>query len=90
MSTDRRNPTVEIDREIYEKIQNLAKEEKKKVKPFINELLEQFIEKGPLIEDWNKEIISRLERIEIKEYGGVWPDYGKKNMEKKSAQKNKN
>ena len=85
MSSDRRNPTVEIDREIYEKIQNLAKEKKKKVKPFINELLEQFIENGSLNDEWQKELNLRLDRVEMKEFGGVWPDYGKKKMEKKSA-----
>lgn len=87
MSSDRRNPTVEIDRDTYEKIQNLAKEKKKKVKPFINELLEQFIEKGPWSDKKQKEVLLRLEKIEMKEYGGVWPNYGKKNMEKKSVQK---
>ena len=85
MSLDRRNPTVEIDREIYEKIQNLAKEKKKKVKPFINELLEQFIEKGPWSDEKQKEFLLRINKIEMKEFGGVWPNYGKKKMEKKSA-----
>ena len=88
MSTDRRNPTVEIDREIYEKIQNLAKEDKKKIKPFINEILNQFIENGPFTKEVQKELISRLEKIEMKEYGGVWPDYGKKNTNKKSKNEN--
>jgi len=62
MSHRERDPTVEIEKEIYEKLKDMSFGNRRKLKPFINDLLLEFINKGEISDSQGKNNkISELE-----------------------------
>jgi len=64
MSSKERNPTVEIEKEIYEKLKDLSFDNRRKLKPFVNDILLDFVNKGKTTN--TKEEKDRISELEEK------------------------
>lgn len=64
MSTRERSPTIEIEKEIYSKLKVIAENNRKKLKPFINDLLLRYIEKGESRLQNVESLSSKVEELE--------------------------
>ena len=76
-----RSPTIEVEKEIYEKIKKIAKENRQKLKPFVNDILLDIVENG-----FKKSEIEEL-TIERNTYRNIVEDFSK-NMLGENPSKN--